>query len=147
MARSVHQKTFPSSTRHLSRVRRFVQAYAEAAGLSETAVEQCCVAVDEACANVIKHAYHGDEGREIDIAVITEPDRFTVRIRDEGDPFQPAAYTEPDIRKQIKRRRGGGLGVYLMRRFMDDVAYATRGRVNEVRLTKYRNGRREEDGA
>ena len=140
MTRTVHTLTVPSSTHQLEKVRRFVEVHAQQAHLPAGAVEDVRIAVDEACSNIIKHAY-GETGEQpIDIAVIVAPNRFTVRIRDRGRPFDPTRYEEPDVVKLARRRRGGGLGVYLMRQLMDQVEYRTRGNTNEVRLTKYRNG-------
>ena len=140
MARSVYTLHIPSSTRYLEDVRRFVEGHAQEAGLPESTVEEFKIAVDEACTNIIKHAYKGDEGHQVDVDVIVEPDRFTVRIRDEGESFNQAAYEEPDLLEAVHRRRAGGLGVHIMRRLMDRVEYRTHGRVNEVQLTKYRGG-------
>lgn len=137
---TTHTMTIPSATRHLGAVRQFVAERAEAEGLPENTVQELRMAVEEACANVIEHAYAGDTSREIDVTVIADAERFTVRIRDEGKPFRPETYAAPDVRKLIKRRRSGGLGVHLMRRLMDQVEYRTRAGTNEVRLTKYRNG-------
>lgn len=138
---TTHHLTVSSETRYLGEVRRFVARHAEGADLSEQAVQQLRMAVDEACANVIEHAYEGDASREIDVAVIVAPGRFTVRIRDEGRPFQQEQYNTPNVRELVKHRRSGGLGVQLMHRLMDRVEYRTREGTNEVHLTKYRNGR------
>lgn len=138
--------TIPSSTRHLEEVRHFIETHALNAQLSEDAVEQFKIAVDEACTNVIEHAYRGEEVHELDIAVIVEDDVFTVRIRDEGKAFNPETYREPDIFAFAKRRRAGGFGVHIMRQLMDRVEYRTRGNVNEVRLTKYRNHEQLQNG-
>lgn len=138
MTRSTYTKIIPSSTRYLEEVRRFVEAHALAAHLPVSTVEQFKVAVDEACTNVIKHAYHGEDGHRIEVVVVVKPDRFTVCIRDEGDAFDREAYEEPDLLRIARRRRGGGLGVHLMRRLMDHVEYQSHDRLNEVRLTKYR---------
>lgn len=132
--------TIRSSTHHLGEVRRFVEEHAHGAQLPDEQVEQLRMAVDEACSNVIEHAYKGDEDCTIEVAVIVAPDRFTVRIRDEGRPFRPQAYTPPDVKQFVQQRRSGGLGVHLMRQLMDRVEYNTQGAVNEVRLVKYRNG-------
>lgn len=140
MPKSVHRLSIPSSTRYLGEVRRFVEAHARQAHLQEDAIEQFKIAVDEACTNVIKHAYRGDDGKQIDLAIIVEDDRFTVRIRDEGQAFRPHTYTEPNIFKYAETRRAGGFGVHIMRSLMDEVEYRTQGKVNEVRLTKFRNG-------
>lgn len=139
MARSVHTFSIPSSTRYLEDVRRFVEAHAAEANLPEDSVEKFKIAVDEACTNVIKHAYGGDEHHRVDLAIIVEADQFTVRIRDNGRPFNRSNYEEPNLLELTKRRRGGGLGVHIMRRLMDHVEYRTRGSINEVLLTMYRN--------
>jgi len=139
VARSVHTISIPSSTRYLEDARQFVERYAREAKLKEDTVEQFKIAVDEACTNVIKHAYKGDEAHQIDLTIIFDKNRFTVRIRDEGQAFQPEQYQEPDIFKMAKTRRSGGFGVHIMRRLMDRVEYRTRGKVNEVHLTKYLN--------
>ena len=139
MSRSIeHTKTFPSSTACLEDVRRFVEAHAQEADLAEGAVEHFKIAVDEACTNVIKHAYKGDARRQFDVAIIVADDRFTVSIRDEGEAFREDFYREPDLRRSIQKKKGGGLGVFLMRQLMDRVEYKKRGAVNEVNLTKYR---------
>lgn len=142
MSRSVHKLSIPSSTRYLEEVRRFVETHARHAEFGEKTIEDFKIAVDEACTNVIKHAYQGDPSHKIDLAVIVEDDRFTVRIRDEGRAFKYTSYAEPDIFRLAKKRRAGGFGVHIMRRLMDQVEYETRGKVNEVKLTKYRNGRK-----
>ncbi|GIV59310.1 ATP-binding protein [Rhodocaloribacter litoris] len=141
MAQSVYKLTIPSSTRYLEDVRHFVETHARQADLSPEAVEQLKMAVDEACTNVIEHAYKGKGEHQIDIAVIVKPDRLTVRIRDEGESFDPKAYQEPDIFEYARRHKKGGFGVHIMRRLMDQVEYRKRGKINECCMTKYRNNR------
>lgn len=133
----MYNKSFPSSTRHLEEVRRFVEEVGLEAHLPANTVEQFKLAVDEACTNVIKHAYKGNDAQQIDISVIVEPDRFTVSIRDEGESFRPAEYRNPDLMESARARRPGGFGIHIMRRLMDQVEYNTKGRINEVCLTKF----------
>lgn len=138
MARSTYHLSIPSSTRYLEKVRRFVETHTVEAGFSVESVEQFKVAVDEACTNVIKHAYSGDETRVLDISVILESTQCTIRIRDDGNSFKPSEYHEPNIFELAKRRHAGGFGVHIMRRLMDRVEYDHSGGMNEVRLIKYR---------
>lgn len=140
MANAVYKTVIPCSTRHLAAVRRFVEDHARETNMPPDSIEQCKLAADEACSNVIKHAYRCDERQRIEVAVIMDDERFTVRIRDEGLPFLSDLYREPDIAAALKQRRRGGLGVRIMRNLMDEVRYRKRGSVNEVRLTKYLNG-------
>ena len=146
MARSIHTLAIPSSTRYLEDVRRFVVLHAREADFPADAVEQFKIAVDEACTNVIEHAYGGKTGYEVDIAIIIDADRFTVRIRDEGQPFDQANYHEPNLLELTKRGKAGGLGVHIIRRLMDRVEYRTRGQINEIRMTKYRNDTQAKNG-
>jgi serine/threonine-protein kinase RsbW len=136
--RHIHTLTIPSSTRFLEDVRQFVESHASEAEFPEDVVEQLKMAVDEACANVIEHAYQGEDEHPIDIAVIVQPDRFTVRIRDEGVGFNPKSYSEPDLLQFAHARRSGGFGVHIIRKLMDQVEYRKRGSKNECCLTKYR---------
>lgn len=146
VARTVHTTTIPSSTRYLEKVRSFVSGHALAADLPLDTVEQFKIAVDEACANVIEHAYRGEDHHEVDIAVIIETDRFIVRIRDKGVSFDQSQYKEPNLLELTKRGAAGGLGVHIIRRLMDRVEYKTRGRVNEISLTKYTKTSQQQNG-
>ena len=119
MARSTYHLSIPSSTRYLEKVRRFVETHTVEAGFSTESVEQFKVAVDEACTNVIKHAYSGDESRVLDISVILDSAKCTIRIRDDGYSFKPSEYVEPNIFELAKKRHAGGFGNIDDRRFLD----------------------------
>lgn len=146
MADSIHTLAIPSSTRYLKTVRQFVMLHALAANFSKKTADDFKLCVDEACSNVIKHAYEGQPGHEIDIAVIVDANRFTVRIRDRGTRFDRSKYRKPDVVKYTKERRRGGLGVHIMQQLMDRVEYQTVDSVNEIRLTKYRGRPRRKRG-
>jgi serine/threonine-protein kinase RsbW len=139
LASTTHTLTIPSSTRYLEDLREFVTTNARDAGFSEPEVEQLKIAVDEACTNVIEHAYGGGGEHAIDIAMIVGDDRLTVRIQDTGSSFDPETYKEPDLMQYAKMKKSGGFGVHIMRRLMDRVEFRKRGNVNECCLVKYRN--------
>ena len=101
-------------------------------------IDQLSLAVDEACTNVIRHAYRGSKSGPVDITVDVDPERFTVTIRDEGDSIDLDQYQEPDLVQAIRARQGGGFGVHIMRRLMDLVEYEKHGEFNEVHLVKFR---------
>ncbi len=129
----------PALPASLEAVRRFVEQQASEAGLNERAVNQVRMAVDEACANVVEHAYEGEGGHHLDVRVETHGDEVVVRILHTGRSFDPSGYKGPaKLEEAIRQRRSGGFGVFLMQRLMDEVQYLTRGPVSEVRLTKRR---------
>ena len=140
MASHTHKLTIPSSTRYLEDVREFVTQKAKSAGFADSVVEQLKIAVDEACTNVIKHAYGGEGEHVIDIVVILLSDKLEVRIKDRGRSFDPNDYSEPNLIEFAKTGKSGGLGVHIMNRLMDRVEYRSGGGVNECCLVKYRPG-------
>lgn len=89
----------------------------------DTAISEIQTAVDEACTNVIKHAYAEKDGT-IDITCEVQDNNFVVTIRDKGKPFDPYSVPLPDLETDVDERRIGGLGIYLMRTLMDDVSYS-----------------------
>ncbi len=136
-APGIHTLTIPSATRYLRRVRKFVTQHAQQAKLTETHINALILAVDEACANVIEHAYQQDPNNELTIAMTIESTHVVVEIRDHGLPFNRKDYQRPNVVELSRKRRSGGLGVDIMRRMMDKVEYLAHENMNEVRLTKF----------
>jgi serine/threonine-protein kinase RsbW len=134
-------KRILSRTDNLLKVRDFVGSAARSFGFSEEETANIVLAVDEACTNIIKHAYQYAADKEIEISIYQNNRSFEIRIYDNGKAFDPSLVRTPDLKEHIGRSRRGGLGVYLMKRLMDEVEYNFNpGKRNEVRLTKYRQG-------
>lgn len=130
--------TVESTTDHLLEVRTFIDAAARQFGFGDDEVANIVLAVDEACTNIIKHAYGGATTGEIRITIVRDGNTFEVRIRDHGNPFDPESIHPPNLKQHLSEYRRGGLGVYLMRRLMDRVEYSIHpGQPNEVRLIKF----------
>lgn len=138
MTATVHTLAIPSATRYLKNVRRFIVRHAQKAQLPDDAVEALQLAVDEACTNIIEHAYGGSTKHKVDIAIIVDSTQFVVRIRDQGQPFDQQAYVAPDVIALTHRGQAGGLGVHMIRELMDQVEYMSKGPTNEIKLIKYR---------
>jgi len=131
-------KTIESRTDNLLEVREFVLSAARQFGFDEEEASKIVLAVDEACTNVIKHAYQYAPDREIEIVIRPDKDRLQITVIDDGRAFNPSATKLPDLKQHLSHYRRGGLGIYLMRTLMDKVEYKyAPGKRNEVRLTKY----------
>ncbi len=127
-----------SRTDRLIAVREFVSESARLFGFGDEDVSKIALAVDEACTNVIKHAYKYDPKRDIAVTIRADSNRFQVIIQDTGAQFDPSRVQSPDMREYMKNYRRGGLGMHLMKSLMDSVEYSIEpGKTNEVRLTKY----------
>jgi serine/threonine-protein kinase RsbW len=126
-----------SKTENLSEIRDFVSGNARAAGILEATVENIILAVDEACTNIIKHAYKLSPEGEILIKINYDDEKFTVTIIDYGKSFEPDRVPLPDLQKYYREHRVGGLGMYLMKSLMDNVEYiSVPGEYNQVLLSK-----------
>jgi anti-sigma regulatory factor (Ser/Thr protein kinase) len=79
-------------------------------------------AVDEACTNIIQHAYSGKAGM-IAISYELQRNHLVLTISDSGKAFDPCSVPPPDLEADLDERRVGGLGMYLMGKLMDDVSY------------------------
>jgi len=91
-------------------------------GADQATVYKVQLAVDEACTNIIKHAYSGQKGP---IAIICElvNDNLLITIQDKGKAFDPHSIPQPDLDADLDNRKIGGLGIYFMQKMMDDISY------------------------
>jgi serine/threonine-protein kinase RsbW len=106
----------------LAGIRAFVAQTCQDLGFDDRAVYDLQLAVDEACTNVIQHAY-GGQGGELEITIQPTDCGVQVTIRDWGAQFDPLAVPAPDVTAPLEERRLGGLGLFLMQHTMDEVAF------------------------
>lgn len=127
-----------ASTEHLAEVRNFVARHAAEFGFKQQDVADIRLAVDEAYTNIIKHSYKNEEQKSVDIQLEYNGNEFWISLLDTGKSFDLSSYTEPDICQRIKEKKRGGVGVYLIKKLMDDVQYLNQGPMNEIRMVKKR---------
>ncbi|MFA3782555.1 ATP-binding protein [Melioribacteraceae bacterium 4301-Me] len=126
-----------STTENLSLVRKFTKDAALYCGFDEDTASKIVLAVDEACTNIIKHAYKYSPQGEIFISINFVSPKFTVTITDKGNHFNPELVPVPNIKEYYKLKKVGGLGIFLMKKLMDEVSYSSIENTNKVVLTKY----------
>jgi serine/threonine-protein kinase RsbW len=127
-----------ASTKNLAAVRSFVAQHAKDHGFSDKAVSDVCLAVDEAYTNIIKHAYKFDASKKVEVDLEFDPDQICISLTDTGESFDKSNYVIPDIPRQIKDKKRGGMGVYLIQKLMDRVNYNSGDSENEIRMYKNR---------
>lgn len=132
----IYTLSVSSSTKYLSQVRDFVAAHAQKFGLTEKEISEICLAVDEAYTNIIKHAYKNCPSNLVIIEMGKDKNKLWISILDKGESFKPEEYKAPDILKRVKNKQRGGMGVFLIQKLMDQVYYARKGTMNEIRMVK-----------
>ena len=127
----------PSSTENLSMIRDFVGSIGQRAGFSESDIAKLELAVDEACANVIEHAYRSDATHEVTVKATVDADAVQIDIVDTGCGFDPKQIEQVNLDQLISKRKSGGLGMRLIQSLMDEVRYQIGpGQKNELRMVK-----------
>ncbi|MCB2202781.1 ATP-binding protein [bacterium] len=134
-------KRFPANFKSLAAISDFVVKLAEKADFSANETYAIQTAVDEACSNIIDHAYGGENKGEIEVSVKQIRNAIQITLRDEGEPFDPSDVPDPDITSPLEIRKERGLGVFFMRKLMDKVIFEFSDRKgNTLTLIKYKGG-------
>jgi serine/threonine-protein kinase RsbW len=118
-------QTFSGNYQSLAKISEFVVKAAQQAGLNEHEVYQVDLAVDEACCNIIDHAYGGEDRGDFQCTVEVSDGMLTVTLKDRGRPFDPALVPEPRLDTPLEELKARGAGIFLMRRIMDELHYET----------------------
>ena len=130
----------PSSNENLAMIRSFVNEIAKRVALDDEEATLLAVAVDEACANVIEHAYGHDASKQVTVRATIDDEQIRIDVIDQGKGFDPDAIRPKDPRTLIKERASGGLGMGLIQRIMDEVKYhVVPGEKNELKMIKKRH--------
>jgi serine/threonine-protein kinase RsbW len=114
---------FPGQFDSLAKIGKFVTRAARSAGLAPNDVYAVEMAVDEACTNIIEHAYGGEGRGDIECTCQIDTRGLKVTLRDRGSTFDPSEIPEPNIDTSLEERDVGGLGLFLIYKLMDEVRF------------------------
>lgn len=132
--------TFPARFEYLDEIREFVGQVAREGGFNDKEVYSLQLASDEAASNIIEHAYEGVSNASFDVTCDVRGDTITITMRDDGTPFDVTRVKQPNLKADLSERQIGGLGVYLMRKLMDDVKYESNPRTGNLLIMTKRRG-------
>ena len=125
---------FPADPKRLKMVREQVQLAAGQLACTKKLVSDLIIAVNEACMNIMEHAYKGDRSGEIVLEINDNGDEIEVVLTDFAEPVDLSAIKSRDL----DDLRPGGLGTFFIKEIMDDCAYGHLQDVggNVLRMTK-----------
>ena len=104
----------------LSMMNQFLEEAGEELGLSTAFMMSLNLVMEEAVSNIIFYAYKGDVEDAVDISLVGE---LIVTLIDHGIAFDPTLRKDPDITLSAEDRPIGGLGIFLIKKIMDEVSY------------------------
>ena len=128
---------FSAKFEYLDEIREFVGDIARTGGFDAKEVYNIQLAADEAASNIIEHAYEGVSNGLLELSCGMKGNTLTIILIDYGESFDPSAIPLPDLKADLSERKIGGLGIFLMRKLMDEVRYETKpNKSNILTMTK-----------
>ena len=127
----------PAETERIDEVLEFLNGELEERGCPMKALMQISIASEEIFVNIANYAYAPGAGEaEITIEIEEEPLCAIIRFIDEGKAFNPLDKPDPDITLDVEEREVGGLGIYMVKKSMDEVLYARENGRNILEIRK-----------
>jgi len=114
---------FAAKFDYLDEIREFVGGIARGGGFSDKDVYNIQLATDEAASNIIEHAYENQPEGVLELSCGMRGDVIIIILIDHGESFDPSEIPLPDLKADLSDRKIGGLGIFLMRKLMDEVHY------------------------
>ena len=126
---------FQASIDHLSQMLQFIRQEASQVGVEEAQIHKLELACEEALVNVISYAYPEKTGIVTIDCDASSFSRFGVTIRDQGPPFNPLeVYVDSERDRPMNKRKIGGLGIFLIRKMVDEMSYRRDAEENILKL-------------
>ena len=124
-------------TENLQELISFVDGHLEDMGASMKAQMQIDIAVEELFVNIAHYAYAPDVGEVvISVAKDKEKNQISITFADSGKPYNPLEKPDPDVTLSAEERSIGGLGIFMVKKSMDDMHYEYKDGQNILTITK-----------
>ena len=127
-------KTFKAEKEEFENVTSFVSGILENAGCDAKLLMNMELAVEEIFVNIASYAY--TDGGTVDVAVDVDNNNAIIKFIDSGVEFNPLAKDDPDITLSASERKIGGLGIFMVKKLVDDIAYEYKNGKNILSITK-----------
>ncbi len=131
-----NEMTVEATLENIPAVTDFVDGRLEAAGCPMKARTQIDVAVDEMFGNIARYAYDTSGPATVRVDVDRDPPAVRVTFIDRGRPYDPLAKPDPDVTLSADDRPIGGLGIFMVKKTMDDVRYEYKDGQNILTVEK-----------
>ena len=129
--------TVEAKTTNIEAVTDFVNEQLEALDCPMKAQMQIDIAIDELFGNIAHYAYNPEIGKAtVRVEVIEDPLAVTITFIDNGVPYDPLAKADPDTTLSAEEREIGGLGIYMVKKSMDEITYEYKDGQNILTIKK-----------
>ncbi len=131
------EKTFDAALDQLDDVLAFVNGQLDEMDCPPKIRFQIEVAVEELFVNIASYAYQPGTGKaDVSVQAAEDPKSVVITFRDRGVPYDPTAKQDPDVSLSAEERKIGGLGIYMVKKSMDEMKYEYRDGQNVLSIRK-----------
>jgi serine/threonine-protein kinase RsbW len=126
----------PATPEDVMRGVEHLEQFCQVLHVPRKAIQALMLAVEETASNIVNHAYQRDARQTFRLTLEHHGDRFVAELRDHGPAFDPLQIAVPCFDIDPAERDTGGLGIHLVRHYIDELCYVRDGAENVLRLTK-----------
>lgn len=131
------EMTIPATVENIEKVTEFVNSQLEEINCPIKARMQIDIAIDELFGNIAHYAYNPETGpATVRVEVTEAPISVVVTFIDHGIPYDPLKKDDPDVTLSAKERAIGGLGIFMVKKTMDEITYEYKDGQNILRIRK-----------
>ncbi len=127
----------PATVDNISAVTNFVEHELTERNCPKSAKAQINVAIDEIFGNIAQYAYNPENGdATVRVEVTDDPIEVILTFMDKGKPYNPLEKADPDVTLSVKERKVGGLGIFIVKKSMDEIDYHYEDGKNVLKIRK-----------
>lgn len=131
-----HTLNLKNDLSELDRLHPFLEEIGQRIGVSKKCIFETNLTLEEVFSNIVSYGFADQADHLIKITVTLAKDSFKIRVEDDGKPFNPLTAKEPDLPDDVDDCKPGGLGIHLIKHFMDDIRYKRQQNRNVLTMTK-----------
>lgn len=120
----------------LKKVNHILEVFVKSNNLSSQVLFALNLSIEEILTNVITYGFEDSSEHFILLRLEKGDGLINIKIEDDGKPFNPLDYDDPDPDKPLEDREMGGLGIFLVKNYMDDLQYQREENKNLISMTK-----------
>ena len=137
MGRVMKELTIDATIKNIEQVTAFVDEQLRVLDCPMKTQVQIDIAIDELFGNIARYAYNPEVGSAtVRVEVCEDPVSVVITFIDNGMPYNPLAKEDPDVTLSLEERGIGGLGIYMVKKTMDDIVYEYKDGKNILKIKK-----------
>ncbi|MCX4341503.1 MAG: ATP-binding protein [Lachnospiraceae bacterium] len=133
----MNEMTVEATPENIPVITAFVDEQLEKYDCPMKAQAQIDIAIDELFGNIVRYAYHPEIGSAtVQVEVVPEPLAVVITFIDQGKPYDPLAKEDPNVTLSAEEREIGGLGIYIVKKSMNEITYEYKDGRNILKIRK-----------